>query len=93
LKFDLNDTSFQEGFLALEKAELIAFLKTLRKLKQMSWQDVYTDNGLNWEAIKSSEKSLYTLRVTQKCRAVVRRKDDELCFLSIHPNHDSAYKK
>jgi hypothetical protein len=92
LKFDLNDIGFQEDLFTLGKAELLAFFKTLRKLKQLSWQEVYADNGLKWEAIKSSDSSLYTLRVIQKCRAVVKRKDDEISFVSIHPDHDSAYE-
>jgi hypothetical protein len=92
LKFDLNDIGFQEDLFALGKVELLAFFKTLRKLKQLSWQEIYTDNGLKWEAIKASGSSLYTLRVTQKCRAVVKRKDDEISFMSLHPDHDSAYE-
>ncbi len=92
MKFDLNDEDFQKDLLALEKAELLAFFKTLRKLQQLSWQEIYSDNGLKWEAIKSSEASLYTIRITQKCRAVVKRSDDELSFMSLHPDHDSAYE-
>jgi hypothetical protein len=93
LDFDLNQARFQEGLLALEKAELVAFFKTLRKLKQLSWQDLYTDHGLKWEAIKSTGETVYTLRVTQKCRATVKRDGDVLRFISLHPDHDSAYKK
>jgi hypothetical protein len=92
MKFDLNDEGFQKDLLALEKVELLAFFKTLRKLQQLSWPEVYRDNGLKWEAIKSSDSPLYTNRVTQKCRAVVKRNDDELSFVSLHPDHDSAYE-
>ena len=90
MDFDLNQTKFQMDLLELEKAELVAFFKTLRKLKQLSWQEVYTDNGLKWEAVKSSD--VYTLRVTQKCRATAKRDDDVLRFISLHPDHDSAYE-
>lgn len=95
--FDLNRPRFQQDFLDLEKTELMAFVKTLRKLIQMDWQQVYEDHGFNWELIKSAEgpegQKLYSLRVTQKCRALVERKGDTLVFLSLHPDHDSAYSR
>lgn len=92
MEFDLNRPEFQADLLSLEKAELLAFFKTLRKLKQLSWQQVYRDKGLRWESIKSLGEDAYTLRVTQKCRAVAKREGDILRFLSLHPDHDSAYK-
>jgi hypothetical protein len=92
LDFDLNQSDFQEALIELEKAELLAFSKTLRKLKQLSWQEVYTDNWLKWEAVQSSKDNSYTLRVTQKCRAMVKREGDVLRFISLHPDHDSAYE-
>jgi hypothetical protein len=92
---DLNRPRFQQDFLALEKAEVFAFVKTLRKLSQLEWQQVYQDSGLKWELVKSSEgpegQKLYSLRVTQKCRALVERKGDAIVFISLHPDHDSAY--
>jgi hypothetical protein len=92
MDFDLNRSKFQADLLTLEKAELLAFFKTLRKLKQLSWSQVYQDKGLRWESIKSLGEDAYTLRVTQKCRAVVKREGDVLRFLSLHPDHDSAYR-
>ena len=92
MDFDLNGAAFQEELMRLEKGELLAFFKTLRKLKQ-SWQQVYRDKGLRWESIKSVNADAYTVRVTQKCRAVVLRDGDILRFLSLHADHDSAYKK
>ena len=93
MEFDLNRPQFQADLLELEKVELLAFFKTLRKLKQLSWTQVYRDKGLRWESIKSLAEDAYTLRVTQKCRAVVERDGDVLKFVSLHPNHDSAYGK
>ena len=92
MQFDLNRPGFQRDLLELEKAELLAFFKTLRKLKQLSWSQVYRDKGLRWESIKSVENAC-TIRVTQKCRAVVQRDQATLKFISLHPDHDSAYKK
>ena len=93
MTFDLNNATFQEELVGLEKSELLAFFKTLRKLKQLSWAQVYRDKGLRWESIKSVGVDAYTVRVTQKCRAVVQRESDVLRFISLHPDHDSAYKR
>ena len=92
MTFDLNNPDFQQDLLTLEKAELLAFFKTLKKLQQMSWEQVYKDKGLRWESIKSLQRDAYTIRVTKKCRAVVKRSGDVLRFASLHPDHDSAYR-
>jgi hypothetical protein len=93
IEFDLNQRQFQEDLLALEKEELLAFFKTLRKLRQLSWQQLYHDRGLRWEAVKSVKaEGLYTMRVTKKCRVVVKREGNILRFISLHPDHDSAYE-
>ena len=34
---DLNNPDFQETFFALEKAQRVAALDTLRKIRQMTW--------------------------------------------------------
>jgi hypothetical protein len=91
MEFDLNQPEFQADLLMLEKAELLAFFKTLRKLRALAWNEVYRDAGLRWESVKSLGVDAYTLRVTKKCRAVVVREGNILRFLSLHPDHDSAY--
>ena len=48
MEFDLNNATFQAELMGLEKSELLAFFKTLRKLKQLSWERVYRDKGLRW---------------------------------------------
>ena len=97
VRFDLNQPTFQNDLIALEKAEVLAFLKTLRKLRQLEWDEIYHDPGLNWERIASRTgldgEALHSIRITQKCRAVVTRAGDLLRFISLHPDHDSAYKR
>ena len=93
--FDLNQPLFQDDLIQLEKPEVLAFLKTLRKLRQLEWDDVYRDPGLNWERISSrstASSDLYSIRVTQKCRAVVTRDGNLMRFISLHPDHDSTYR-
>jgi len=92
---DLNNPVFQETWFALERAEALAVLATLRKIHQMDWKQLYLDRGLRWEAILSrtgpAGQRLYGLRVTRRVRAVGYRDGDFLRFLSLHPDHDSAY--
>jgi hypothetical protein len=92
---DLNNPVFQETWFALERAEALAVLATLRKIRQMDWNQLYRDRGLRWEAILSrtgpAGQRLYSLRVTRRVRAVGYRDGDFLRLLSLHPDHDPAY--
>jgi len=51
IKIDMNNPEFQTDFFELEKIEQAALIRTLKKIKQLNWPQLYTDNGLNWEAI------------------------------------------
>ena len=92
---DLNNPIFQKDLFALSKSEAIAILKILKKISQLTWEQLYKDQGLKWELIRSKKgkqgEKLYSLRVTQKCRAVAIREGDYLRLLSLHSDHDSAY--
>jgi hypothetical protein len=93
---DLNSPIFQEDFFSLSKEDLVRVTSTLRKLTQLTWNEVYRDKGLNWELVQSKMgpggTRLYTLRVSIKIRALVFRDGQFLRFLSLHPDHDSAYR-
>ena len=91
-KLNLNDPIFQQDWFDLQKPEQIALLKTLKKLLKLSWDQVYKDPGLNWElARETNNERFYSIRITEKCRALVKRNGDEVIFISLHPDHDSAY--
>jgi hypothetical protein len=94
---DLNNPAFQKAWFALEQEESLAVLATLRRISQMEWQQFYTDRGLRWEAILSRpgprRGRIYSLRVTKRVRAVAYREGDFLRLLSLHADHDSAYKR
>jgi hypothetical protein len=96
IQLDINYPPFQKQFFSLEQPELIALVKTFAKLLKLSWADLYKDKGLNWELIKTQTgpkgQRIYSIRVTEKFRAAVYRADDFLVFLSLHPDHDSAYR-
>ena len=92
---DLNNPIFQQDLFTLSKSEAFARLKILRKISQLTWEQLYKDQGLKWELIRSKKgkqgEKLYSLRITQKCRAVAIREGDYLRLLSLHSDHDSAY--
>src|SRR4030088_1947223 len=91
---DLNGAEFQANWFALEKEDRAAVLQTYVKLSAMEWNDVYKDNGLNWEMIKSRTSPdgsrIYSIRVGRKFHAAVLRRGKALLFVSLHPDHDSA---
>lgn len=93
---DLNNPVFQENLLGLEKVERHAALDTLAKLRRMTWEQVYRDNGLKWEKIGSLKlpqgiDAVYSLRITRSRRATAWRQGDSLRLLTIAPDHDAAY--
>ena len=90
VRLDLNFHEFQERLFDLDAGELRQAVKTLRKGSRVTWQQVYSDQGLKWEELKSA-KGRFTIRVTRQCRAVVSRDGEFMCFLALHFDHDSAY--
>ena len=96
LQLDLNNPEFQERLFTLEKDAQRSVLGTLAKLSKMTWEGVYRDAGLKWEALVSRVGPhggrLYSLRMGKGFRAVAYRQEDWLRILSLHPDHDSAYE-
>jgi len=95
LRLDLNSPVLQRQLFALQSSQQRAVLNSLRKLSQMSWDQVHRDAGLRWEAILSKEgpngERLYSLRIGKAFRAVAFRDGAWLRLLTLHPDHDSAY--
>ena len=98
VQLDLNNEVCQENWLGLDKQERNRVTDTLRKLRQLSWDQVYRDQGLKWEKITSIRPpkgidAIYTLRITQSRRATAYRDGNFMRLLSIAPDHDAAYGK
>lgn len=98
VRLDLNNPVFQQNLLTLQKQERHAALDTLNKLRQLTWNQVYRDQGLKWEKIISIKPptridALYSLRITQSRRATAYRDGEFIRLLSIAADHDSAYGK
>lgn len=98
VRLDLNNETFQDGWLALEKSERERVADTFRKIRKLTWDQVYRDPGLKWEKVTSVKPPqgidvIYTLRITKSRRATAIRQGNYMRFLTIAPDHDAAYGK
>ncbi len=93
---DLNSPEFQDVLFRLESAELKQVVASLRRLRELDWSTLYRHAGFHWEAIEHLKApngaKVYSLRLSQRIRALAFRDGDFLRFISLHPEHDSAYK-
>jgi len=97
LKIDLNFPDFQKELFKLERNELFAFIKTLKILSRMDFDQFRRSPGLNLEKLKNikTRKGLpiYSIRISRSFRAILSMEGEYLRFISLHPDHDSAYEK
>ena len=97
VRLDLNSPAFLEVFLRLGVAELAEVAVSLDRIRKLEWSNVYASKGLHWEAIDhlkapDGRSPVYSVRLSQKIRALVFRDGEFMRFVSLHPDHDSAYK-
>ena len=95
LRLDLNSPEFQDVFFRLPVAELKQVATSLARLRELDWNSLYRHTGYNWELIDHVKgpggAQVYSLRLSQKIRAVGYRDGEFLRLVSLHPDHDSAY--
>jgi hypothetical protein len=89
---DLNFSEFQSRLFDLDINELKKITKTFKKLQSESWNEVFRDQGLKWEAIKSMPGK-FAIRLSQSYRAVVVRDRNWMRFQFLNQDHDGAYGK
>lgn len=96
VRLDLNSPEFQDVFFRLEPDEVKHVVASLRRLRELDWTSLYQHTGFRWEAIERlrapNGAKVYSLRVSQRIRAVAFRDGDFLRLISLHPDHDSAYE-
>jgi hypothetical protein len=96
LRLDLNSPAFQEVLFRLELQELRQVIASLGRLRQLDWSAVYRHTGFRWEAMRHirapNGATAYSLRLSEKIRAIAYRDGDFLRLISLHADHDSAYK-
>ena len=97
VRLDLNSPEFLDVFFSLELAELKQVVTSRRRLRELDWSTVYRHAGFRWDAIEHLKAPngarVYSLRLSQKVRAVAYRDGDFLRLISLHPDHDSAYPR
>jgi hypothetical protein len=95
IELDLSNPEFQGNWLTLQRDDALAVLATLRVIRQLDWRQLQSSKGLRYELIQSRSgpngERLHSLRISRKVRAVVWRQGNLLRFLSLYPDHDSAY--
>lgn len=96
VRLDLNNPVFQNNLFTLQKPERHAALDTLNKIRQLTWNQLYRDQGLKWEKITSVKPpagidAIYSLRITHARRATAYREADFMRLLTIAPDHDATY--
>ena len=95
---DINNPAFQESWFKLDKSERGRVIDSLKKLKQLTWEQLYRDAGFKWEKIISITPAkgidtVYSLRISQNRRATAYRDGDVIRFLTVEPDHDATYGK
>lgn len=97
VRLDLNSPEFQDVFLRLELSELKQVVGSLRRLGELDWNTLYRHTGFKWEAVRHirtpNGATAYSVRLSEKIRGIVFRDGDFLRFISLHPDHDSAYER
>ena len=96
VRLDLNNPVFQDNLLTLQKPERQAALDTFNKIRQLTWYQLYRDQGLKWEKITSVRPpagidAVYSLRITQARRATAYRDGDFIRLPTIAPDHTATY--
>jgi hypothetical protein len=96
IRLDLNNPEFQEVF-RLETAELRQVVASLRRLRELQWTEFYRHKGFPWEAIEHlkapNHARVHSLGLSERIRALAFRDGELLRFVSLHPDHDSAYER
>jgi hypothetical protein len=91
-----EQSGFQSQWFRLEKDERNAVLAACIKLASLTWERLYAHKGFRWKGIHSRRgldgSKLHSIRITKKMRAVARRRGEFLELLTLHPDHNAAYR-
>jgi hypothetical protein len=97
VRLDLNSPEFQDVLFRLEQDDLTQVMSALRRLRELDWNALYRHTWFRWEAIEhvkaTSGGKVYSMRLSQRVRAVGFRDGNFLRLISLHPDHDSTYKR
>ncbi len=84
-------------FFRLELSELKQVVGALQRLRDLDWSTLYRHTGFQWEAIRHirtpTGATAYSLRLSERIWAIAYRDGAFLRIISLHPDHDSAYRR
>jgi hypothetical protein len=97
IRLDPTSPEFQDVFFRLAAAELKQVVASLGRLRELEWNTLYRHTGYQWEHISHlkgpGDAKVYSLRLSQKIRAIGYPDGDFLRLVSLHPDHDSAHER
>ena len=97
VRLDLNSPEFQDVLFRLGPDDLKQVVSSLRRLRELDWNALYRHTGFRWEAIHQLKVpgagTAYSLRLSERVRAVGFRSGNFLRLISLHPDHDSTYQR
>jgi len=102
VQVDLEFPRIQGELAELTLGQLTEVRACIEKIQKMTWAQILATSsktqkrGLNWEVLDQRTASgcvVASIRVTEKFRARVTRDAEHMRFISLHPDHDSAYKE
>ena len=97
IRLDLNSPEFQAVFFRLEQDDLKQVVAALRRPRELDWNTLYRHAGFRWEAVEhlkpAEGRKVYSLRLSQRIRAIALREGNFLRLISLHIDHDSAYER
>ena len=97
VRLDLNSPEFQDVLFRLQADDLRQVVSALRRLRELEWNQLYRHSGFQWEAIEHLKvgggAKVYSLRLSQRIRAVGVRDGNFLRLISLHTDHDSTYER
>lgn len=90
VRLDLSSPEFQDVFFRLPVADLKQVGASLARLCELDWNTLYRHAGYQWEVIAHLKgpggARVYSLRLSQKIRAIGYRDGDLLRLVSLHPD-------
>ena len=107
VKLDMEFEGLSDQIASLEKTHCDSVLDALEafqmKVEKYTWDQLRKQSakgkgksGFNIEPLNqytAGGEQVSTIRISQKIRGHFARKDEYMILISIHPDHDSAYKE
>jgi hypothetical protein len=90
VRLDLNSPAFLDVFLQLESDELTQVVRTLERIRKLSWSTLYRHHEFKWETLDHlptpNGAKAHSIRLSPNSCAVAYRHGIFLRFVSLHPS-------